>query len=161
MGERSCGPKSGPDSATSASCCATPTGISKRSMVSRGTWAPRCSARGCRAIQSMSPTPGLCPTEPFRGESLSRAGREPDAAEIERRREAYWQPYHDALRAELDRLRSIHGQVLLWEAHSIATVLPRLFEGELPDLNFGTNDGQSCAPDVLAVALGGVERTGG
>ncbi|ABM60391.1 N-formylglutamate deformylase [Verminephrobacter eiseniae] len=106
-------------------------------------------------------TTGLCPTETFRGESLYRAGREPDAAEIERRREAYWQPYHDALRAELDRLRSIHGQVLLWEAHSIATVLPRLFEGELPDLNFGTNDGQSCAPDVLAAALGGVERTGG
>ena len=61
----------------------------------------------------------------------------------------YWQPYHDKLREELDRIRAEHGTVLLWEAHSIASVLPRLFEGKLPDLNIGTADGASCAPDIL------------
>ena len=62
----------------------------------------------------------------------------------------YWQPYHAKLREELDRIRAEHGTVLLWEAHSIASVLPRLFEGKLPDLNLGTADGASCAPDILA-----------
>lgn len=98
-------------------------------------------------------TTGLCPTETFRGEPLYPAGSEPDVAEVARRRAVYWQPYHDALAAELKRLRQQHGQVLLWDAHSIASVLPRLFEGKLPDLNFGTASGASCAPQVLQAAL--------
>jgi N-formylglutamate deformylase len=98
-------------------------------------------------------TTGLCPTETFRGTPLYLDGQAPGADEIDRRRSTYWQPYHDALRAELDRLRDVHGQVLLWEAHSIASVLPRLFEGKLPDFNFGTNAGAACAPAVLDATL--------
>jgi N-formylglutamate deformylase len=98
-------------------------------------------------------TTGLCPTETFRGEPLYMAGNEPDTTEIDRRREVYWQPYHDALAAELSRLRQVHGQVLLWDAHSIASVLPRLFEDKLPDLNFGTANGASCGSQVLQAAL--------
>lgn len=104
-------------------------------------------------------TTGLCPTETFRGVPLYRPGAEPDAAERARRRSVYWQPYHDALDAELQRLRAEHGFVLLWEAHSIASVLPRLFDGKLPDLNFGTNDGHSCAPPVLAAVLAALDAT--
>jgi N-formylglutamate deformylase len=98
-------------------------------------------------------TTGLCPTETFRGEALYLPGCEPDAAEIARRWERYWQPYHDALAAELKRLRQLHGRVLLWDAHSIASVLPRLFDGKLPDLNFGTASGAWCEPHVLQAAL--------
>lgn len=102
-------------------------------------------------------TTGLCPTETFRGESLYLPGHAPDASEIAQRRIRYWQPYHDALAAELARLRQRHDQVLLWDAHSIASVLPRLFEGKLPDLNFGTASGSSCAPTVLDAALAQVQ----
>ena len=49
------------------------------------------------------------------------------------------------------RLRERHAHVLLWEAHSIASVLPRLFDGKLPDLNFGTQDGRTAAPALQAV----------
>jgi N-formylglutamate deformylase len=98
-------------------------------------------------------TTGLCPTETFRGEPLYQEGREPDAVEIARRRQVYWQPYHDALAAELKRLHQLHRQVLLWDAHSIASVLPRLFDGKLPDLNFGTASGASCEVQVLQAAL--------
>ena len=98
-------------------------------------------------------TTGLCPTETFRGVPLYRPGREPDAAEIARRRQAYWQPYHDKLAEELGRLRALHGQVLLWEAHSIASVLPRLFDGKLPDLNLGTNGGAACDARILDAVL--------
>jgi N-formylglutamate deformylase len=41
---------------------------------------------------------------------------------------------------ELDRLLALHGRVVLWDAHSIASTVPRFFEGRLPDLNFGTAD---------------------
>jgi N-formylglutamate deformylase len=94
-------------------------------------------------------TTGLCPTETFPGEALYAPGREPNAAEQSRRLQAYWQPYHDALSVELERLRRAHRTVLLWDAHSIASVLPRLFEGKLPDLNFGTVDGRSCNAGLL------------
>lgn len=94
-------------------------------------------------------TTGLCPTETFRGEPLYGPAPAPDAPQQADRLDRYWRPYHDALRAELDRLKAQHGAVLLWDAHSIASVLPRLFEGKLPDLNFGTADGKSCAPAII------------
>src|SRR5205823_4027019 len=85
--------------------------------------------------------------------ALPRAG----ADEIAERRARWWQPYHDALAAELARVRDAHGVVVLWDAHSIASVLPRFFEGRLADLNLGTADGRSCAPAVQAAAVAVLE----
>jgi N-formylglutamate deformylase len=90
-------------------------------------------------------TTGLCPVDTFGRERLYREGMEPGEAEVSRRLERYWRPYHDQLRAELDRLLALHGRVVLWDAHSIASQVPRFFEGRLPDLNFGTADGKSCS----------------
>ena len=92
----------------------------------------------------------LCPTRFFTGEPIYRDGNAPDAAEIDRRRAAYWQPYHDALSAELARLRATHGHAVLFDGHSIRAELPWLFEGRLPDLNLGTASGTSCAPSLRA-----------
>ncbi|WPB55654.1 N-formylglutamate deformylase [Xylophilus sp. GOD-11R] len=92
-------------------------------------------------------TTGLCPAETFRGEPVYAEGfAPPDAAETAERVDVYWRPYHEALQGEIDRLKGLFGQVLVWEAHSIASVLPRLFPGELPGLNVGTFDGKSCSP---------------
>ncbi|WP_374667061.1 N-formylglutamate deformylase [Ramlibacter sp.] len=98
-------------------------------------------------------TTSLCPSETFRGQALYRSGMEPDSAEVARRVQVFWRPYHAALQHELTRLRKEHAHVLLWEAHSIASLLPRLFAGKLPDLNFGTSDGESCHERVIAGAL--------
>lgn len=92
---------------------------------------------------------GLCPTTTFANEALYRQGHEPDDAEIARRLDSWWRPYHSKLQSELQRLRERHGVALLFEAHSIASVVPRLFEGQLPDLNVGTADGASCAPALM------------
>ncbi len=92
----------------------------------------------------------LCPTRFFTGDALYRAGQEPDGAEITRRRDTYWRPYHDALRAEMDRIQARHGYALLFDGHSIKSELPWLFEGTLPDLNLGTASGASCAPALRA-----------
>jgi N-formylglutamate deformylase len=93
---------------------------------------------------------GLLPTDTFRKEPLYLAGQAPGAGEAAERRERYWRPYHEALAAELARLRALHGQVVLWEAHSIASRVPRFFAGKLPDLNLGTAEGRACAPACQA-----------
>lgn len=97
-------------------------------------------------------TTGLVPVDTFRKEPLYRTGQAPDAAEIDARREAYWRPYHAALATELERLRARHRAVLLWDAHSIASVLPRFFAGKLPDFNLGSADGAASSADVQAAA---------
>jgi formiminoglutamase len=97
-------------------------------------------------------TTGLCPTETFDGDPLYPPGQEPREAEIARRRETYFLPYHDALGAEIARLKGMHPRIVLYDAHSIRSVVPALFEGELPNFNIGTNSGLSCDP-VLARAV--------
>ena len=105
-------------------------------------------------------TTGLCPTETFRGEPLYPPGGEPGDAERQRRLQAYWQPYHAALRAELDRLRAIHPRVVLYDAHSIRSRIPRLFEGELPQFNLGTNGGATCDQTLESALAQVCEKSG-
>jgi N-formylglutamate deformylase len=95
-------------------------------------------------------TTGLCPVETFDGEKLYQNGQEPDAGEIERRRGSYYDPYHLALRGQIARLSLKHAAVVLYDAHSIRSRVPRLFTGELPQFNIGTNGGTSCDPALTA-----------
>jgi N-formylglutamate deformylase len=90
-------------------------------------------------------TTELCPTTTFDGEPLY-AGDAPDGAEIARRRALWFDPYHAALQAQIDRLRARHPRVVLYDAHSIRSHVPRLFDGELPQFNIGTNGGGTCDP---------------
>jgi N-formylglutamate deformylase len=95
-------------------------------------------------------TTELCPTTTFDGERLYREGSAPDANEIARRRRLYFEPYHEALVTEIARLRSRHRAVMLYDCHSIRSRIPRLFAGELPNFNIGTNNGATCAPELTA-----------
>ena len=95
-------------------------------------------------------TTGLVPVETFDGRALYREGAAPALQEIERRKAQYFAPYHAALAAELKRLRAMHEVVALYDCHSIRSVIPRLFPGELPVFNIGTNDGRSCDPRLTA-----------
>jgi N-formylglutamate deformylase len=102
-------------------------------------------------------TPLLCPVDTFGREPLYRGGG-PDRAEIDRRLDRAWRPYHRRLRAEIARVRAEHGVAILWDAHSIASEVPRLFEGRLPDFNLGTAAGASCDPELAAGLLVAVSR---
>jgi formiminoglutamase len=104
-------------------------------------------------------TTELCPTTTFDGEPLYQAGEAPDETEIGERRRAYFEPYHEALAVEIARLSARHRRVALYDAHSIRSRIPRLFDGELPLFNLGTNDGRACSPalrtrlrDILAAS---------
>ncbi len=96
---------------------------------------------------------GMCPTTTFAGDAIYQSGAEPSAAEIAMRREHYWQPYHAKLSEALAATKKRHGFALLLDAHSILSRVPKLFKGQLPDLNLGTADGKSCAADIQAVAV--------
>ena len=89
-------------------------------------------------------TTALCPIDTFSNQPIYLPGKQPDKAEVQSRINQYWQPYHAKLASELKRIHSLHGIALLWDAHSIASHVPRFFSGKLPDLNFGTVNSQSC-----------------
>jgi N-formylglutamate deformylase len=89
-------------------------------------------------------TTGLCPVTTFDGEPLYVLGFEPGTVEIERRRDAYFAPYHAAIAAQIKRLRALYPTIILYDAHSIRSHAPRLFDGELPQFNIGSYDGVSC-----------------
>jgi formiminoglutamase len=103
-------------------------------------------------------TTELCPTTTFDGVPLYKDGRAPDAQEIARRRALWFDPYHLAIGEEIARLRGRYTRVVLFDAHSIRPHVPRLFDGLLPDLNFGTNSGASCA-SALTTGLESVAAT--
>jgi formiminoglutamase len=106
--------------------------------------------------QSLYPgqnTTSLCPTTTFDGEPIYQAGQEPGADEIQQRQQQFHQPYHDALQEQIDRIHQKHGYVILYDCHSIRSLVPYLFEGRLPDFNIGTNSGQSCSPNLESIVL--------
>ncbi len=95
-------------------------------------------------------TTGLCPAVRFSGDPVYLPGHEPSADEVDARIEQFWRPYHALLAGEIERMLSEHGRALLWEAHSIRSRVPFLFDGRLPDLNLGTAGGSSCRPETQA-----------
>jgi N-formylglutamate deformylase len=91
----------------------------------------------------------VCPTESFDGEPLYLEDAIPSAGEIAERLYSYWTPYHDRLSELTRQIEQRHGTCLLWDAHSIRSQVPGLFDGRLPDLNVGTAGGRSCSPALL------------
>lgn len=93
-------------------------------------------------------TTGIVPMDTFHREPLYLPGFPPSEEEVAERIKTYWRPYHERLSQGLAEIKARHGFALLWDAHSIFSVLPRFFKGKLPDLNLGTADGKSCAPGI-------------
>jgi N-formylglutamate deformylase len=113
--------------------------------------------------QSLYPgasTTELVPTTTFDGTPIWQAGQEPAAKDIAHRLATFHAPYHAALAAELERVRARHGVAILYDCHSIRSVIPWLFEGTLPDFNTGTNNGATCDPAIEAAVAGEAAKSG-
>jgi N-formylglutamate deformylase len=104
-------------------------------------------------------TTELCPITTFDGEPLYKPGQAPTEAEIADRRTRFYDPYHKALVSQITRLHAKHKTVVLYDCHSIRSLVPRLFEGELPNFNIGTNSGKSCDPALEAAVAAACART--
>lgn len=90
----------------------------------------------------------VIPRQMFNRNPIYRKGEEPDDLEERERLSAYWQPYHNKLLKILTFCIEQYGRVILLDAHSIKSVVPTLFEGELPELNLGTGGGESCDAEL-------------
>lgn len=98
-----------------------------------------------RSLYPGQETTDLCPVTDFDGRPLYKDGQEPDTDEIAARRDAVHTPYHAALNEALEAARARHGSAVLYDCHSIRSVVPRLFDGDLPVFNIGTNGGATCS----------------
>jgi len=103
---------------------------------------------------------GICPGKTFAGDDLYIDANAVGAGEVEKRVHRFWLPYHQFIEKKLLALRQQFGYALLWDAHSIPGVVPRLFDGELPILNIGTNDGGSCSPAIAGMVFGIANSSG-
>jgi formiminoglutamase len=90
-------------------------------------------------------TTGLHPEQLFDGTPIFLPNHLPTPVQRAIDRENVWLPYHQKIQTTLAELKKQFGYVILFDAHSIASQIPRLFTGQLPDLNLGTNDGKSCS----------------
>ena len=102
-------------------------------------------------------TTELCPTITFDGEPLYRDGKGLPPEEVAGRRDRWFAPYHAVLAAEVARLRAIHPRVVVYDAHSIRSSVPRLFDGELPNFNIGTDGGRTCDSALTAAVEAAIE----
>ncbi|MEJ5081734.1 MULTISPECIES: N-formylglutamate deformylase [unclassified Ochrobactrum] len=98
-------------------------------------------------------TTGLIPTTDFDGLAIWKDGEAPNEADIPDRIARFHKPYHDALAAEIERVKAIHGVAILYDCHSIRSHIPFLFEGKLPDFNVGTDMGKTCDPRIEAATV--------
>jgi len=101
-----------------------------------------------RAADNSSLYPGqpvteLCPTTSFENQDIYI--EKPNSQDIQQRTEKYWQPYHQIISDKLAVIKEQHGYAILVDAHSIKSHVARFFDGQLPDLNIGTNSGNSCS----------------
>ncbi len=98
-------------------------------------------------------TTSLIPETDFDGVSIWKDGQAPTEADTADRIARFHKPYHDALAAEIARVKAIHGVAVLYDCHSIRSHIPFLFEGKLPDFNIGTDMGRTCDPAIEAAAV--------
>ena len=98
-------------------------------------------------------TTGLIPETDFDGKAIWKDGAAPIEADIAVRLRDFHAPYHAALAAEIERVKSIHGIAVLYDCHSIRSHIPFLFEGKLPDFNIGTDMGKTCDPAIEQAAI--------
>lgn len=104
------------------------------------------------------PGTGLLPAHLFDGGPLYRPGKEPSEVETEQRLSEFWQPYHQKLATELQRIKAQFGYAILLDAHSIRSEVPMLFEGRLPDLNLGSNAGASADSGLVSTSFSALSK---
>ena len=95
----------------------------------------------------------LFPEKTFSGKNIYKSLKGINSQDIEQRISSFWSPYHKKIHKILSEKKAKYGYALLWDAHSIKTFVPDLFEGRLPDLNIGTNSGETCPKTIEDAVL--------
>lgn len=103
---------------------------------------------------------GLCPVTNFLGDPIYLDRRDHlQGAEINRRVDKYYYPYHDKLQQLLNEIKSEFGKVLLWDCHSIRQYVETIYKEKLPDLILGDADGSSASPEIIEIAYNNLKNS--
>ncbi len=108
------------------------------------------------ALYSGQIATGLCPVQTFAGGDIYRDN---PAIDTGMRVDRFWNPYHAKISETLSAFRETYGYALLWDAHSIESRVPRLFDGELPELNIGTWNDRSCSSAISSAVMQAAEQS--
>lgn len=96
----------------------------------------------------------LCPVTTFLGQPLYKDRRKKvEEAEVRRRTELYFNPYHQRLGELMGEMKARFGTVLLWDCHSIRQVVPTIQAERFPDLVLGSADDRAAHPLLIETAL--------
>lgn len=101
---------------------------------------------------------GLVPVTDFNGNHLYLNGT-PDDAEIQRRVDTYYKPYHQKIASLLEEIKDEYGYAILFDAHSIRKMVPGISKVPFPDLILGDNEGASAAPQFINAVLSAIEKS--
>jgi len=108
------------------------------------------------ALYSGQIATGLCPIQTFAGEEIYC---DKVSIDIDERADRFWHPYHAKISETLSEFRETYGYALLLDAHSIESCVPRLFDGELPELNIGTWNDRSCSSAISLAVMQAAEES--
>ncbi|TKK66604.1 N-formylglutamate deformylase [Ilyomonas limi] len=96
----------------------------------------------------------LCPTTNFLGQAIYKDERHSVApGEIQRRKELYFEPYHNKIQELVNAAKNHFGKALLWDCHSIRRSVPAIHPQPFPDLILGSADGTSASPAIIDKAV--------
>jgi N-formylglutamate deformylase len=101
--------------------------------------------------QPSDPAVALCPLTTMDGKRVYQAEEDPGPVEIEERRRLFHEPFHTALGAQIERLKSQNRRVVLLNIQSMRSRIKGRFPGELPLVNIGNCQGRSCHEDVTSI----------
>lgn len=96
------------------------------------------------ACQAIRVGEALCPAMTLDQRRIYKEGEEPGPVEIKERRLLYFDPFHKALTEELNRLRSLHETVLLFDCQSTRSRIRGIRDEPLPAICLGTRQDTSC-----------------
>lgn len=96
----------------------------------------------------------LCTTTDFLGNTIYKDGRQSvSIEETNRRKKLYFNPYHQALQKLIEETKSKFGYAIVWDCHSIRSIVPSIRSNRFPDLILGTADEQSASQVFIGTAL--------
>jgi N-formylglutamate deformylase len=99
---------------------------------------------------------GLVPTKSFSGEEIML--KELTQKEISRRIEAYYWPYYKMLQEKLDERTLKFSKCLLFDAHSIKRLVPKISKDPFPDMILGDADETSADQNLINCALTSLKK---
>lgn len=96
---------------------------------------------------------GLCTQTDFLGNPIYKEGHEPGQQAVEERLENFFWPYYRTVQEILSGFVAEYGKGILYDSHSIRSVVPSIQKERFPDMILGTASGKSAAEPMIEAVM--------